>query len=59
MALPTAEQEIWRYSRIGELDLDRFRPAAADHHRAGRRRVRRPTVTTLDTSTPSTTSSPS
>jgi len=23
---PTTEQEIWRYSRIGELDLDRFRP---------------------------------
>ena len=26
--LPTAEEEIWRYSRIGELDLDRFSPAA-------------------------------
>ena len=25
--LPTAEEEIWRYSRIGELDLDRFVPA--------------------------------
>ena len=23
----TAAEEIWRYSRIGELDLDRFRPA--------------------------------
>jgi Fe-S cluster assembly protein SufD len=23
---PTPEQEIWRYSRIGELDLERFRP---------------------------------
>jgi Fe-S cluster assembly protein SufD len=23
---PTTEQEIWRYSRIGELDLERFRP---------------------------------
>ncbi len=23
-ALPTAEEEVWRYSRIGELDLDRF-----------------------------------
>jgi Fe-S cluster assembly protein SufD len=23
---PTTEQEIWRYSRIDELDLDRFRP---------------------------------
>src|SRR5882672_10095735 len=26
MAWPTADQEIWRYSRIGELDLDRFSP---------------------------------
>ena len=26
--LPTSEEEIWRYSRIGELDLDRFGPAA-------------------------------
>lgn len=25
--LPTAEEEIWRYSRIGELDLDRFAPS--------------------------------
>jgi Fe-S cluster assembly protein SufD len=23
---PTTEEEIWRYSRIGELDLDAFRP---------------------------------
>ena len=23
---PTTEEEIWRYSRIGELDLDRYRP---------------------------------
>ena len=23
---PTADEEIWRYSRIGELDLDRYRP---------------------------------
>ena len=23
---PTTEEEIWRYSRIAELDLDRFRP---------------------------------
>jgi Fe-S cluster assembly protein SufD len=29
MPLPTAEQEVWRYSRIGELQLDRFHPAAA------------------------------
>ncbi|NNE12322.1 MAG: Fe-S cluster assembly protein SufD [Ilumatobacter sp.] len=26
--LPTAEEEIWRYSRIGDLDLSQFRPAA-------------------------------
>lgn len=25
---PTTEQEIWRYSRIGELKLDAFRPGA-------------------------------
>ena len=23
--LPTAEEEVWRYTRIGDLDLDRFR----------------------------------
>ena len=28
--LPTTDEEIWRYSRIGELDLDRFTPTAAD-----------------------------
>jgi Fe-S cluster assembly protein SufD len=28
--LPTPDEEIWRYSRIAELDLDRFRPAAFD-----------------------------
>ena len=28
MELPTAEQEVWRYSRIGELQLDRFHPAS-------------------------------
>ena len=27
-SLPTTDEEIWRYSRIGELDLDRFTPAA-------------------------------
>jgi Fe-S cluster assembly protein SufD len=44
MDLPTAEQEVWRYSRIGELQLDRFHPTSpttsvrgangfvADHH---------------------------
>jgi len=26
LSWPTADEEIWRYSRIGELDLDRFRP---------------------------------
>src|SRR5258708_28724749 len=26
IAWPTAEQEVWRYSRIGELDLARYRP---------------------------------
>ncbi len=26
--LPTPDEEIWRYSRIDELDLDRFTPAA-------------------------------
>src|SRR5579862_7534155 len=25
---PTADEEIWRYSRIGELDLARYRPFA-------------------------------
>lgn len=25
--MPTAEEEIWRYSRIGELDLDQFAPS--------------------------------
>jgi Fe-S cluster assembly protein SufD len=27
---PTAAEEIWRYSRIGELDLSKFRPVPAD-----------------------------
>lgn len=27
-SLPTADEEIWRYSRIAELDLDRFTPGA-------------------------------
>ena len=26
MSWPTADEEIWRYSRIGELDLARYRP---------------------------------
>jgi len=28
--LPSADEEVWRYSRIGDLDLDRFRPATTD-----------------------------
>ena len=27
MAMPTAADEVWRYSRIGELDLEAFRPS--------------------------------
>src|SRR5256885_9293083 len=27
---PTDAEEIWRYSRIDELDLDRFRPPSRD-----------------------------
>jgi Fe-S cluster assembly protein SufD len=30
LALPTPSEESWRYSRIEELDLDRYRPASAD-----------------------------
>jgi Fe-S cluster assembly protein SufD len=29
MAMPTIGDEVWRYSRIGELDLDAYRPAVA------------------------------
>src|SRR5690606_17467979 len=38
--LPSAEEEVWRYSRTGDLALDRYRPstaedaAGADHGRA-------------------------
>ncbi len=28
--MPRAEEEVWRYSRIGDLDLDRFVPLAVD-----------------------------
>lgn len=28
LSMPTAEQEVWRYSRIGSLDLDAFAPVA-------------------------------
>jgi Fe-S cluster assembly protein SufD len=27
---PTDDEEIWRYSRIGELDLERFRPVSVE-----------------------------
>ncbi|MGA1655941.1 MAG: Fe-S cluster assembly protein SufD [Ilumatobacteraceae bacterium] len=30
LVLPTAEQELWRYSRIGELDLGAYAVGAAD-----------------------------
>ncbi len=30
VAWPTASEEIWRYSRIGDFDLDRYRPLTAD-----------------------------
>jgi Fe-S cluster assembly protein SufD len=33
--LPTTDAEIWRYSRIGELDLSAFEPAAHAPHVAG------------------------
>ena len=29
---PTADEEIWRYSRIDELDLDALPPGGTDHH---------------------------
>ena len=35
---PTATEEIWRYSRIGELDLDRYRPFTAARPARARRR---------------------
>lgn len=28
-SLPSADEEVWRYSRIGELELDRFTPGRA------------------------------
>jgi Fe-S cluster assembly protein SufD len=30
LAWPTSDEEIWRYSRIGELDLARFRPVSPE-----------------------------
>ena len=32
MDIPTAEQEVWRYSRIGELELDRFHPVTSTEY---------------------------
>ena len=29
VAWPTASEEIWRYSRINDFDLERFRPLTA------------------------------
>ena len=44
-ALPTTEEEVWRYSRIDELDLDRHAPAVAEttveHGDLGKARVLR------------------
>ena len=28
-ALPSKEEEVWRYSRIGDLDLERYAPVTA------------------------------
>lgn len=43
--LPTSEEEVWRYSRIDELDLDGFRPGAVattvEHGDLGRASIRR------------------
>src|ERR671910_3729451 len=30
IAWPTPSEELWRYSRIDELDLDRFRPPSPE-----------------------------
>ncbi|MGQ0831250.1 MAG: hypothetical protein ACT4OV_06185, partial [Microthrixaceae bacterium] len=42
-ALPTVDEEVWRYSRIADLDLERFGPAAPEstfeHGDLGRARV--------------------
>ena len=43
--LPSVDEEVWRYSRIGELELDRYAPAASlstfEHGDLGRARVGR------------------
>ena len=36
VAWPTASEEIWRYSRIDELDLDRYRPTDRGRDRSRR-----------------------
>ena len=48
-ALPSAEEEVWRYSRIAELDLDAMRQVGVDEiaqeraaRRHGGRRPERP-----------------
>lgn len=45
MPLPSTEEEVWRYSRIDELDLDRYQPAPStttvSHGDLGRARVAR------------------
>lgn len=41
---PSATEEIWRYSRIGELDLDRFEPGRLDTDVTGGRGVASITV---------------
>jgi len=50
LPLPTTEEEVWRYSRIDELDLDRYAPGRAastvSHGDLGRARVAR--VSELD-----------
>ena len=44
-SLPTSEEDVWRYSRIDELDLDRFAPGPTDttvtHGDLGRATVHR------------------
>jgi Fe-S cluster assembly protein SufD len=43
--MPTTDEEVWRYSRIGDLDLGRFAPAASastvEHGDLGRARAGR------------------
>ena len=33
-SLPTEAEEIWRYSRVSEIDLDAYSPAGEGNHRA-------------------------